>query len=165
MWGDFCLIGNLLDDLSMDDEIRFLRQYTKTNLVHWIKLLAEQKNMRLGVNLMNRSPDVNIMSRSPDVEVLFEFNGTREHPAFDGYRPAHLVVEDYLTTGIHHYYKVDAVAPDGTAKGTITFLTPEAYPHSLWIGKRINIQEGARIVGYATVTEIYNPLLQAECER
>ena len=102
------------------------------------------------------------MKRSPDVEVIFEFNGTRIHPAIDGYRPAHLVVDDYLTTGIHHYYNVDSVPSNGTAKGTITFLSPETYPHCLWIGKKINIQEGARIVGDATITEIYNPLLQAE---
>ena len=48
------------------------------------------------------------------------------------------------------------------AKGTITFLSPEAYPHCLWIGKKINIQEGARVVGYATITKIFNPLLCLE---
>lgn len=101
-----------------------------------------------------------IMSRLPDVEVLFEFNGTRKNPAVDGYRPSHLIEDDYLTTGIHHYYEVDLVQPDGSAKGTITFITPEAYPHCLWIGKKINIQEGERIVGYATILDIYNPILR-----
>ena len=100
------------------------------------------------------------MNKTPDVEVIFEFNGTRMSPAYDGYRPAHLIVDDYLTTGIHHYYDVESVPPNGTAKGTITFLTPEAYPHCLWIGKKINIQEGARIVGHATITQIFNHLLQ-----
>ena len=102
------------------------------------------------------------MDRSPDVEVIFEFNGTRQNPAIDGYRPAHLVTDDYLTTGIHHYYGVESVPPNGTAKGTITFLTPEAYPHCLRLGKRISIQEGNRIVGYATLAKIFNPLLIAE---
>ena len=36
------------------------------------------------------------MNRFPDVEVIFEFNGTRKNPANDGYRPAHLVMDDYL---------------------------------------------------------------------
>ena len=98
----------------------------------------------------------------PDVEAVFEFNGTRKNPANSGYRPSHLVVENYLTTGVHHYYEVDSVPPNGTAKGTITFLSPEAYPHCLWVGQKINIQEGARIVGYATITNIYNPILQSE---
>ena len=102
------------------------------------------------------------MNRTPDVEVVFEFNGTRKNPATDGYRPAHLITDNYLTTGIHHYYQVNAVSPNGTAKGTITFLSPEVYPHCLWVGKKINIQEGARIVGYATITKIFHPLLRLE---
>lgn len=102
------------------------------------------------------------MERSPDVEVLFEFNGTRRWPACDGYRPAHLIKADYLTSGVHHYYGQDKAGSNETAKGTITFITPEAYPHCLWIGKKITIQEGAKIVGYATITKILNPVLRAE---
>lgn len=97
----------------------------------------------------------------PDVEVRFAFNGTRKSAVCDGYRPAHLVLDDYLASGIHHYYDVVSVPPLGTARGTITFLTPDAYPHCLWIGKRISIQEGARVVGYATVERIFNPILEA----
>lgn len=40
------------------------------------------------------------MDRTPDVEAVFEFNGTRMHPAADGYRPAHLITNNYLTTGV-----------------------------------------------------------------
>ena len=60
------------------------------------------------------------MNRTPDVEVIFKFNGTRTNPAVDGYRPAHLITDSYLTTGVHHYYKMNAVPPNGTATGTIT---------------------------------------------
>ena len=102
---------------------------------------------------------VSVMDRFPDVEAIFEFNGTRSNPVYDGYRPAHLVTDNYLTTGVHHYYNVESVPSDGTAKGTITFITPEAYPHCLRVGKKIRIQEGGRIIGYATITDIYNPLL------
>lgn len=102
------------------------------------------------------------MNRTPDVEAIFEFNGIRMNPAADGYRPAHLITDGYLTTGIHHYYQMKAIPPNGTAKGTITFLTPEEYPHCLWIGKKINIQEGERIVGYATITKVFNPLLYSD---
>ena len=104
------------------------------------------------------------MLRKPDVEVIFCFNGVRKTAVTQGYRPDHLVKDKYLTTGIHHYFEVDFVPPDGTARGTITFLSPESYPHCLWIGKKISIQEGPRIVGYATVTSIYNPLLCLENE-
>lgn len=105
------------------------------------------------------------MNTNPDVEAIFEFNGVRKNSVKDGYRPAHLIVDNYLTTGIHHYYDVESVPPNGMAKGTITFLTPEIYPHSLWIGKKIKIQEGERVVGYATITNIYNPLLEVEIEK
>ena len=54
------------------------------------------------------------MNQLPDVEVIFEFNGTRKSPANDGYRPAHLITDNYLTTGIHHYYGVESVPPNGT---------------------------------------------------
>lgn len=102
------------------------------------------------------------MNKIPDVEAIFRFIGTRKTPAANGYRPSHLITDNYLTSGIHQYYCVDSVPSDGVAKGTITFISPEAYPHCLWIGKKISIQEGARIVGYATITKIYNPLLLSE---
>lgn len=100
-----------------------------------------------------------ILEKQPDIEVVFKFNGTRKSSVVDGYRPAHLVTENYLTTGVHHYYQKSIVPPDGTAKGTITFLTPEEYPHCLWVGKEINIQEGERIVGCAVITKIFNQIL------
>ena len=96
----------------------------------------------------------------PDIEVTFQFNLSRKTPVADGYRPAHLVKDNYLTTGVHHYYDVGKVYPGQMVKGTITFISPEAYPHCLWIGKKINIQEGSKIVGYATVTQIYNSFLE-----
>lgn len=103
-----------------------------------------------------------IHNLEPDVEALFEFNGARDYIIADGYRPAHLVTDDYLTTGVHHYYDVRIVLPNGTAKGTITFITPEEYPHTLWVGKKLTMQEGARIVGYATILKIFNPILSKE---
>ena len=102
------------------------------------------------------------MNNTPDVEVVFEFNGAKKRAVSNGYRPSHLIKDDYLTTGIHQYYGVDYVSSTGTAKGTITFITPESYPHCLWIGKRISIQEGSHIVGYATVTKIFNSVLDIE---
>ena len=101
-----------------------------------------------------------MFARRPDVEVTFRFNGTRRFPAADGYRPAHRIREDYLTTGVHHYFDAEEVAPHGEARGTITFITPEAYPHSLWVGKEIPIQEGERVVGTATVEKVLNPVLE-----
>lgn len=101
--------------------------------------------------------------RAPDIEAIISFikteDGGRKHACRTGYRPAHLVKPDYLTTGIHSYYDKELVNPGETVMGTITFITPEYYPKSLWIGKVLNIQEGGWLVGYATVTKIFNETL------
>lgn len=99
---------------------------------------------------------------SPDVEVVFKFNGARRGPAYSGYRPAHLIKDDYLTTGVHNYVKPSIALPISEVFGTIKFITPEVYPHCLWIGKIINIQEGKKIVGSAEIIKILNPILESE---
>lgn len=100
-----------------------------------------------------------VFDRFPDVKVIFRFNGTRKTPVGNGYRPDHLVKEDYLTCGVHHYDGAERIMPDFSVTGAITFIAPEHYPHCLWIGKIINIHEGARVVGTAEITEILNLIL------
>jgi elongation factor Tu len=104
------------------------------------------------------------MNRSPDVEAEITFfpteQGGRQGPALSGYRPAHRVRDDYLTTGVHTYSDRDEVLPGQTARGCITFITPEVYPHCLWVGCEIDMQEGSRVVGRVKITKILNPLLQ-----
>lgn len=104
------------------------------------------------------------MMRSPDVEaeitLLATEQGGRQSPALSGYRPAHKVRDDYLTTGIHAYFDCDQIRPGQTVLGSITFITPEAYPHCLWVGREIDIQEGSRVVGRARITKILNSVLE-----
>lgn len=38
-----------------------------------------------------------------DVKAIIRLNGLRQTPAADGYRPAHRIKPDYLTTGIPLY--------------------------------------------------------------
>ncbi len=101
-----------------------------------------------------------IFNRPPDVEVYFQFNGTKNKPISNDYRPAHLIKPKYLTTGVHHYYDKSTLRPNEFATGTITFITPEAYPHSLREGQKIKIQEGSKNVGHATILKIFNPILK-----
>ena len=96
----------------------------------------------------------------PDIEAIITCK--RKIPFYNGYRPEHLVKEYYLTTGIHQYYGVECIPNGESALGTITFITPEAYPHCLWEGKAINIQEGSNIVGRAVIIRIFNNLLKKE---
>lgn len=100
------------------------------------------------------------MPQHPDVKAIIHLNQVRRSPAVNGYRPTHRVKPDYLTTGVHQYIGTDTLSPGCSCEGTITFITPEAYPHCLQVGQIIDIQEGARIVGTAEITEIYNKLLE-----
>ena len=98
------------------------------------------------------------MQLKPDVEVIFEFVGHRRDNLYEGYRPAHLIRADCLTTGVHSYYNIENDT-NKEIRGTITFISPEVYPACLWIGKQITMYEGKKIVGYAIITKIFNPIL------
>ncbi len=102
--------------------------------------------------------------RAPDVEAEFTMLATsaggRQGPAFSGYRPAHKVRDDYLTSGEHQYLDSEQVFPGQTARCTISFLTPEVYPQCLWVGRVLDVQEGRHLVGHARITRILNPILE-----
>lgn len=118
--------------------------------------------------LYNLEKDIEVkcnvnMHLKPDVEAIFEFVGNRKDNWFEGYRPSHLITDDYLTTGIHSYYNQEKSSVN-EIKGTITFISPEDYPACLWKGKKIKMYEGKNVVGYATVTSIFNPLLEKDID-
>lgn len=102
--------------------------------------------------------EVKIMQLKQDVEALFQFIGNRRGKIYEGFRPAHMVKEGYLTTGVHTYYNINTDSDE--IRGGITFLSPEAYPASLWIGKKIEMYEGKEMIGYATITRIFNSILE-----
>lgn len=91
------------------------------------------------------------MNKQPDIEAEVTFlrteEGGRSRPVITGYRPNHLVRDDYLTSGTHEYINAEVVNPGETAHTRITFITPEVYPHCLWVGRVINVQEGGHLVG------------------
>lgn len=101
-----------------------------------------------------------------DVEAKIRFlttaEGGRKTAVRSGYRPDHLIKADYLTCGRHTYYDKEWVELGETVRGTIKFIDPESYPHTLSVGQKIAFQEGKKIVGYAEITHIYNKLLQKE---
>ena len=49
---------------------------------------------------------------------------------YTGYRPAHLI-DGILTTGIHEYIDADFIHNGESKEGFITFVTPDAYPHTI----------------------------------
>lgn len=84
----------------------------------------------------------------------------RDTPTGSGYRPAHLIKDDYFTTGVHTYYDRDILEPGNSCLGEITFITPEAYPESLYNGKIIDVYEASRMVGKVEIIEVYNDILK-----
>lgn len=102
--------------------------------------------------------------REPDVEAEITLRssgeGGRSTAAASGYRPQHRILHDYWTSGTQNYSNVRALAPGGTAIGTIAFLTPEAYPHCLDVHDILEVSEGARVVGHARILRVLNPVLQ-----
>lgn len=99
------------------------------------------------------------MQLKPDVEAIFKFIGYRSENLYEGYRPAHLIDEGCLTTGVHSYYNLDD-DNNKELKGTITFIAPENYSTGLRVGKKIMMYEGKSRVGYAIITDIFNPALR-----
>ena len=103
------------------------------------------------------------MNRPPDVEAILTLlptsEGGREHPAFSGYRPNHLVRQDYLTSGTITCLDSELIAPGESGRVQITYITPEVYPHCMWEGRVVRVQEGGRLIGHARITAVLNSQL------
>lgn len=103
------------------------------------------------------------LKRTPDIEAVVTLlsadEGGRSTPAISGYRPAHSVSDDYLTSGLHQYIGQDRLAPGQSCPTNIWLLSPDLYPHSLWVGKVLKVQEGGRLVGHAKITKVFNVAL------
>lgn len=54
--------------------------------------------------------------REPHIEAVITCE--RTVPFQDGFRPAHLIKDDYLTTGVHHYYNQEIVNSGESVLGT-----------------------------------------------
>lgn len=97
---------------------------------------------------------------SIDIKASLEDLGVRKTPIFSGIRPTIKVKEDYLSSALIEF---ESEMVDGFVESVnIMFVSPEYYPKSLWVGKRLEVYEGARVVAYVTVTEIVNKILDSD---
>jgi elongation factor Tu len=115
-----------------------------------------QSGDREAMTMLNRGPDF-----EADVELLSTEEGGRRRPCRSGYRPHLRIRAGELVSGAHEYVGTAEVWPGGKATARITLITPEHYERSLSVGMRIPFSEGPRVVGYATVTQILDPRLDA----
>lgn len=108
----------------------------------------------------------NDFRRPPDFEgtVRYAKSGGRHSPAFSGYRPAHKLHDNYLSSGFHEYLDVDSVMPGEEARVAVWLITPEVYPACLWEGREIEVFEGQRQVGTLRVDRLLNEILRCSPE-
>ncbi|MBL8310176.1 MAG: hypothetical protein JNL19_07130 [Burkholderiales bacterium] len=101
--------------------------------------------------------------REPDAEVVFSLKATRADgkpkTAKSGYRPEYGIRPDYWTCTHHEFEEASGVSTGQSVNARIWFISPEVYPHTLWIGRQLVVREGARIVGSAIVVRVVNPLM------
>ena len=101
----------------------------------------------------------------PDFEGIFHLLlSGRRTAVFTGYRPHHAIHTNYQTTGEHTYLDHEIVKPGGSARVAVRFITPHVYPHCIWEGRELAVQEGARIVGILQITSITNGILRVAPE-
>ena len=104
-----------------------------------------------------------MLTRPYDAEVLFELTATRtdgkKKRVLSGYRPEYNIRPDYSTCTHHEFVGESGVETGQSVRAHIWFLTPEIYPHTLWVGRVLKVSEGSRVVGSATITKVTNGLL------
>ena len=90
-------------------------------------------------------------------------NTGRTTPIFPGMRPTTIIKNDYMTTSVLNFDT--AIYTNEFIEASITFISPKYYGNSLWIGKCLDVYEGSRVIGTFTITEIVNPILDANAEK
>ncbi|SHG63669.1 hypothetical protein SAMN05428948_1383 [Massilia sp. CF038] len=82
-----------------------------------------------------------------------------------GYRPQHLLHENYQSSGNHIYPERECVEPGETAPVQVCLISPEIYPGCIWEGRVLSIFEGSRLVGTLRVVRIMNEILRVAPEQ
>lgn len=90
-------------------------------------------------------------------------NTGRTTPIFPGIRPTTIIKDDYWASCVLNFDNPIPLEESITA--SITFISPKYYANSLWLGKTLDIYEGPNVIGTFTVTEIINPILDANAEK
>ncbi|PAJ81851.1 hypothetical protein CJO71_06185 [Burkholderia ubonensis] len=66
---------------------------------------------------------------------------------------------DYWSSAHHEFVGRDSVETGEQSLAEVWLVTPEAYPHTFWIGRQLEIGEATRVVGKAEVIQVFNPIL------
>lgn len=96
----------------------------------------------------------------PDIKAKLKYVGNTL-PIYSGIRPVAKIKDDYLTSIQIDFENDNILSNREIIDVFVTFITPEAYPNTLWKGKTIRLQDPSNLWGYLTVTEVYNQMLLA----
>jgi len=125
-------------------------------------ILADNFSARLDCSLLPSKKKRDPMEyEHDDVEAIFELNFAGKWHVLDEYSQEYLI-DDQKTFGLNQYHDVMTIAPNETAKGTIRFGHPNYPAGCLWVGKKIAMLKREKIIGYATITKIFNPVLSIQ---
>ena len=92
--------------------------------------------------------------------------GGRQPGVRSGYRPIHKLYDNYLSSGEHEYPESNSANPGETTPVRVWLITPDVYPASIWVGRKLEILEGpVKLVGILTVQAVNNPILLGTAER
>ena len=101
--------------------------------------------------------------QEPDAEVLFELTAStfegRPKQILSGYRPVYGIRPDYWTSTHHEFLESGGLVTGQAGRANVWFVTPEAYPNSLWVGRVLQVAEGSRVVGSARIVKVFNAAL------
>ena len=101
--------------------------------------------------------------RPPDAKVLFELTSLgcdgKAKRVLSGYRPIYEICPDYWTSTHHEFIDCDGISTGYSARAHVWFISPDVYPHTLWVGRVLEVAEGSRVVGTATILDVLNPVL------
>lgn len=103
------------------------------------------------------------MNDKPDAKAILENLGVRKSPIYPDYRPAIRIKDDYMTTS-----KIDfegIISGNESKEVEICFLSPKYYGNTLWTGRKLEVYEGERLVAYAVITKIFNPVPNRDKEK
>mgnify|MGYP000256190763 FL=1 len=105
----------------------------------------------------------------PDLRVRLELlppeEGGRTRPVSSGIRPHYELVVDgkpLVTTAMHTFAGGVVVEPGGSAEAEVRFIA--YYPDTLCVGDVVSVKDGPHVIGYATVLEVSNPILERKRE-
>ena len=73
--------------------------------------------------------------------------------------PHYPILPEYLTSTLHRFLDTERVHTGEQARAEVWFVSLEAYPHTLWEGRVVEVAEASSIIGAATILKVSNPLL------